>query len=853
MPLSGLHRHGLGAALAAIAVTAIGAAVCVAWLANLPGATRLLANSSLVRFNTGLEFVGSGLALLLAMFGRRAIAGVVIAPVLLIAVLTLMQYLTASNLGMDALFVAGRSALHPGEMAGNTVVAFVLAGSSVVLLLAPQPRIWAISMASVLAALVIAIGAIALLGYAMDLTAAFEWAGLHRMAVLTAASFVVLGIGLMLACAEAGRVAAWYEMPWLATSVGIGVAAVLTLAIYAVRAEMASLPERLVEVLLAGGVGFAALLAGTIAQARHMRLQSVRLADANRTLERQSHEIHDLYENAPCGYHLIDPDGVFLRVNRTELDWIGYSAAELVGKRSLFDLLTPSSRAVVLANHPHLQCAGLVRDLELELLRKDGSVLPVLLSTTAVEDATDHHRHCRGTLFDLSNLREAQQLVRRLAAVVEHSEDAILSTTPDGVITSWNRAAERMYGYRAEEVLGSAVELLIPEYERDLELSVRQRIADGGSVASYECRRRRRDGTLLDVSLTVSPIVDGDGKVIGLSKIGRDIGERKRFERALQESEQRLQLVLDTVQTGVIVHRADSSIAYANATASAILGLSTEQLLGRRATEPSWHFVREDGSPMPVDEYPVNRVLAERAALNDYLAGIVTAADAPVRWVLVNAVPQIDADGELRQVIVSFVDISERRRRAQEVEQLALTDTLTGLATRRHLHSVADREFARCRRTGEPLSLIVLDVDHFKAINDHHGHATGDAVLAQLAATLHAGMREIDLAGRWGGEEFCVLLPQTGLAEALDVAERLRRAVASTPTRRPDGELLSITASFGVATLEAGDAGVDAMIERADQAMYRAKRGGRNRVCLPAAASMTSEAGGDVEPPMTAP
>ncbi len=832
MSVFALHRHGLTAVAAAAAVALIGVVVCAAWLADLPGATRLLPSSSLVRFNTGLAFVGSGLALLLVMLGRRAVAGIMVAPVLLLASLTLLQYMTDSDLGMDALFVAGRSALHPGEMAPNTAVAFVLAAATVMLLLTSRPKIWVISIASVLAALVVAIGTIALIGYAMDLAAAFEWAGLTRMAVLTAICFVVLGIGLMFACAEAGRVAAWYEMPWLATSVGIGMAALSALVAYAVRAETVTLPERVVELLLATGVGISVLLAGTIAQARHMRLQSVRLADANRVLEEQSAEIRDLYENAPCGYHSIDRDGIFLRVNRTELDWLGFDEHELVGKRSIFDLLTPASQAIVRYNYPRFQRAGLVRDLELELLRKDGSVLPVLLSATAVYDEHGNYQHSRSTLFDLSDLRAAQQAARRLAAVVEHSDDAILSTTLTGVISSWNRAAERMYGYRADEAIGQPVELLLPDDERDRERRIRQRIADGGTVASYECRRRRRDGTLIDVSLTVSPVVDGDGKVVGISKIGRDIGERKRFERALQESEQRLQLVLDTVQTAVIVHRADSSIEYANPTASAILGLSNDQLLDRAATDPGWHFVREDETPMLPDEFPVNRVLAERAALHDVVVGVATAADAPIRWALVNAVPAIDPDGELRQVIVSFVDISERRRKAQQFEQLALTDTLTGLATRRHFCSVAEREFARSRRKGELLSLIVLDIDHFKSINDRFGHATGDAVLVQLAAALRAGLREIDLAGRWGGEEFCVLLPQTSLGEALEAAERLRTAVANAPIRTPDGQPLPVTASFGVTMFEPDDRSVEALIERADQAMYRAKRSGRNRVCV---------------------
>jgi diguanylate cyclase (GGDEF)-like protein/PAS domain S-box-containing protein len=320
---------------------------------------------------------------------------------------------------------------------------------------------------------------------------------------------------------------------------------------------------------------------------------------------------------------------------------------------------------------------------------------------------------------------------------------------------------------------------------------------------------------------------------------------RRQAEQSaeLANSEHRLQVLLDNVQTAVVVHAADSSIEFANPTASAVLGLTREQMLGRRAIDPAWHFVREDGSPMPVDEYPVSRVIREQQPLRDYIVGIHVAESEPIRWVLVDAVPALGQDGDLRQVIVSFKDISDRQQQKLALEQLAATDTLTGLATRRRLHEMADNELARARRTGGPLSLVMVDIDHFKSINDRFGHETGDRVLAGVAELLRNELRSIDLAARWGGEEFCLLLPDTNPQAALEVAERLRAAVELMPADAPDGSAIAVTASFGVATSGYREADLHQLVDAADQAMYRAKHEGRNRVRMaPGGASVPASA-----------
>ena len=170
-------------------------------------------------------------------------------------------------------------------------------------------------------------------------------------------------------------------------------------------------------------------------------------------------------------------------------------------------------------------------------------------------------------------------------------------------------------------------------------------------------------------------------------------------------------------------------------------------------------------------------------------------------------------------------------RMARRLQSLASTDELTGLPNRRSLLAFGAELVRRAQRHGFPLSLLMIDVDHFKRVNDSHGHAVGDDVLRQLATALPGALRGRDRLGRFGGEEFMVLLPQASLADAAQIAERMRNAVASTPLVVAAGTL-HLTVSIGVSELLPGSDSVAALLERADAALYRAKEGGRNAVAL---------------------
>ena len=172
----------------------------------------------------------------------------------------------------------------------------------------------------------------------------------------------------------------------------------------------------------------------------------------------------------------------------------------------------------------------------------------------------------------------------------------------------------------------------------------------------------------------------------------------------------------------------------------------------------------------------------------------------------------------------------ENIRLYEDVQSQALTDPLTGLYNRRGLFELGKVEFARATRSGRPFSGIMIDLDHFKEVNDTYGHSTGDQVLCEVARRCKRCVREIDFVGRYGGEEIIILLPETAMNAGLHVAERLRTAIANRPILVEESMELSITASLGVANRDENTTTLETLIARADQAMYIAKHKGRNRV-----------------------
>jgi diguanylate cyclase (GGDEF)-like protein len=205
-------------------------------------------------------------------------------------------------------------------------------------------------------------------------------------------------------------------------------------------------------------------------------------------------------------------------------------------------------------------------------------------------------------------------------------------------------------------------------------------------------------------------------------------------------------------------------------------------------------------------------------------------SDGTLYWEDMSISPVTNAEGAITHFVVVKDEISERKKLEEELRHLATIDPLTGLLNRRSFLALAEREISRLGHYPGLLSVAMLDVDHFKAINDLYGHGAGDEVLRVLAEACTGSLRDCDIMGRLGGEEFACILPETSLEQAMLAGERLRTAVMLKKIPLQNDSEATITVSIGVATFHETDSGIDAVLHRADQALYRAKLDGRNCV-----------------------
>jgi PAS domain S-box-containing protein len=268
---------------------------------------------------------------------------------------------------------------------------------------------------------------------------------------------------------------------------------------------------------------------GNLIGAINMLVDITERKRAEEALRRNSLELSEFFENASEAIHWVGADGIILRANQAELQMLGYDADEYIGRNIaefhldqevISDILKRLLQGETLENYPA------------KLLRKDGSIREVLINSSPYSQ-NGKFVHSRCFTRDVTEQLQIEKTLRHFAAIVETTDDAVVSKDLNGIITSWNRAAERLFGYQADEVVGKPVSILIPPERPDEEPAILARLRRGERIDHYETVRIKKDGRRFHVSLTVSPIINADGKIIGASKIARDISDQKRAQEEI--------------------------------------------------------------------------------------------------------------------------------------------------------------------------------------------------------------------------------------------------------------------------------------------------------------------------------
>lgn len=420
-------------------------------------------------------------------------------------------------------------------------------------------------------------------------------------------------------------------------------------------------------------------------------------------------------------------------------------------------------------------------------------------------------------------LAETQALL--LSVIDQMPSGVIVADPPDAKVRLVNKACMALTGVEEGELRGM---------RRDSEPRYAYFDADGNSLGGVEnwplpaavlhgkattnaeLILRRADGSERWVLANAVPVRDDRDEIVAGVAVNLDITEYKQAQEALREAEARYRALIENFPRGsAALVDAEGRYLVAGGEIYDRMGIKPGTLAGMHLREV-W----------PPETYEQFRQYFD-AVRSGHKVSFEMEIDEGVFEV--HLVPTLDRAGQLKHVVTMSFEITERKRSEARLMELATLDGLTGIFNRRHFMELAQREFSRSRRYGLRLSLLMIDADHFKKINDTHGHSAGDMVLRALARKAGAILRDVDVFARFGGEEFAALLPETDLEEARVVAERLCMHLAERPVVADEVEL-RLTVSVGVAEMEEHIASLDELIKAADEALYLAKERGRNQV-----------------------
>ena len=421
--------------------------------------------------------------------------------------------------------------------------------------------------------------------------------------------------------------------------------------------------------------------------------------------------------------------------------------------------------------------------------------------------------------------KESAEAKSRLNAILNNAGVGILLADGQGRHVDVNRRWCRMFGYRRREARGTLTTRDITHPDEAAAMGNHFHATLASEIKSRTQQRRfiRKDGSVFWGLISTSLVKDSAGRSKWVVGMITDIDQQKQVEAKLRESKERLRFI--TENTHDVVWQLDRELRFIfiNGADERMRGYRREEIIGCSLGDQITLSGRQ------ILDQATKRQLSSTESSVESFEVEMFCKDGGRIWVEINSTPIRDSSGDITGYIGVARDATQHREMHEKLRQQSIRDPLTGLFNRRYLDESFERELSRAKRDGLPLSLLMVDIDHFKKLNDTHGHQAGDEVLKRLGELIGNGARSADLPCRYGGEEFLLVLPTMSLESAAERADNWRLTFANEQIAFA-GTLLSATLSVGVAAFPGHGTTCDELIRAADQALYAAKHSGRNRV-----------------------
>lgn len=556
----------------------------------------------------------------------------------------------------------------------------------------------------------------------------------------------------------------------------------------------------------------------------------------NDELKESEKRFKTLFDSAMDGIVVVDEETKKFRMGNSALSrMLGYSPDE-IKNLSVSDIHLQEDLPYVLEQFEKLVKGEINFTKDIRVKRKDNSIFYVNISTSRMK--IFGKIYVVGLFRDNTEQKESEELLcqseERYRKLVETAPDAIyFISAEDGEIKLLNPAFEKITGWKSSEWIGKNFSSIVHPDDLPMAVETFKQVLEGKSPPIYELRILSKSGEYITGEFTSMPLVTGD-KVVGEFGIVRDVTERKKMQDAIKESEYKYRTLLMNIPHKIFYKDKSSTYIICNDSYADDLGITPSGIVGKTDYD---FFPKELADKYRNDDARIMRNGRAEEIEENYIK------DGKDYFVYTLKAPIRDTKGSIIGIFGIFWDVTERKlseeatkrlnielaKTNKKLHQMALKDTQTGLYNHRYLTEIIESEFHRAKRYGSPISLVMLDLDYFKSINDVYGHNFGDLVIGQLVSVFNRTVRNYDIVTRFGGEEFVFILPDTDHKGAIMLAQRILNKI-SLHSFGTSKQIVHLKASLGVVTYPQDRVltGMD-LVNLADQLLSKVKdRGGNN-------------------------